>query len=67
LNHFKKKDIVEAYEVLKDEEKRGRYDNGEDLNDPNSQQGSPFHGGGFNFQGFQGFQGFGDNVRFEFN
>eukprot|EP01095_Lingulamoeba_sp_RSL-Kostka_P003844 TRINITY_DN1494_c0_g1_i1.p1 TRINITY_DN1494_c0_g1~~TRINITY_DN1494_c0_g1_i1.p1 ORF type:complete len:483 (+),score=174.80 TRINITY_DN1494_c0_g1_i1:178-1626(+) len=52
-------EINEAYEVLSDEEKRGKYDRGEDLDVPPQQQG--FHGfrqGGspfnfkFNFGGF---------------
>ncbi|OOQ86867.1 DnaJ and TPR domain protein [Penicillium brasilianum] len=65
--------INEAYEVLSDSELRTRYDNGDDPNDPESQQrgnpfqGSPFgHGGGQQFffqQGGQQFkfggQGFG--------
>ncbi|KAF3403809.1 DnaJ subfamily C member 3 [Penicillium rolfsii] len=65
--------INEAYEVLSDSELRTRYDNGDDPNDPESQQrgnpfqGSPFgHGGGQQFffqQGGQHFkfggQGFG--------
>jgi len=46
------KDIIEAYEVLSDEEKRGKYDRGEDI-DPQPQSGgfNPFTGGfgGFNF------------------
>lgn len=46
------KDILEAYEVLSDFDKRGRYDRGDDLEDPPQQQWNPFGGGfgGFNFQ-----------------
>eukprot|EP01080_Neovahlkampfia_damariscottae_P008942 gene8942-891_t len=65
---LKFKDINEAYEVLKDESKKERYDNGEDVNDPHGGQGgqgghhgfNPFGGGGggqefhFNFGGFGG-------------
>jgi len=64
------RDIAEAYEILKDEEKRQRYDNGEDVTGNEQQGQNPFHGfkfpQGFNFGG-GGFGGFGDNVRFEFN
>lgn len=35
--------IAEAYEVLTDEEKRRRYDNGEDVDQPQD-QGQNFHG-----------------------
>lgn len=47
-------DIAEAYEVLSDEDKRGRYDRGEDV-EVQQQQGHPgdFHGFGgqtFHFQ-----------------
>lgn len=42
------KEFTEAYEVLKDEEKRRRYDNGEDDNE--HQGGSPFQQG-FHFGG----------------
>jgi len=45
--------VNEAYEVLSNEELRQRYDNGDDPNDPESQQGGhPFHGSPFQF--FQG-------------
>jgi DnaJ family protein C protein 3 len=50
------RDVNEAKEVLMDEEKRRRYDNGEDVTKPQQQQGhhgSPFH---FNFGGGQHFQ-----------
>jgi len=51
-------DIIEAYEVLSDEEKRGKYDRGEDVDThPQSQGFNPFQGGpfsGFNFQFRQG-------------
>ena len=55
-------DVNEAYEVLSDNEKRGRYDNGEDLDQP-QQQG--FHG----FHGFQqqGFNFNGQTFSFKFN
>lgn len=45
-------DVAEAYEVLSDDEKRDKYDRGEDPNDPNAgqQRGDPFSGfGGPNF------------------
>ncbi|PVF93062.1 TPR-like protein [Serendipita vermifera] len=42
--------VNEAYEVLSNEELRQRYDNGDDPNDPESQQGGhPFHGSPFQF------------------
>lgn len=44
------RDIAEAYEVLSDEEKRGRFDRGEDVDQPQQQQHN-FH------QGFHGFHG----------
>lgn len=51
------RDINEAKEMLMDEEKRKRYDNGEDVTKPANQQGghhgSPFN---FNFGGGQHFQ-----------
>jgi len=51
-------DISEAYDVLSDEAKKQRYDNGEDVESPQQhhhgfpfgQQGFPFGGGGGNFQ-----------------
>ncbi|CAI7575225.1 unnamed protein product [Penicillium discolor] len=58
--------INEAYEVLSDSELRTRFDNGDDPNDPESQQrgsqfqGNPFGGGGQQFffqQGGPQFQG----------
>jgi len=51
-------DIGEAYEVLSDEEKKGRYDRGEDVSgqqQQQQQQGHPFGFGGFPGQG-GGFQ-----------
>lgn len=52
-------DIGEAYEVLSDAEKRGKYDRGEDVGQggqqPGGPQGHPFghpFGGGFHHQGF---------------
>jgi len=41
-------DILEAYVVISDEEKRGKYDRGEDLEEHPQQQWNPFQG--FNFQ-----------------
>jgi len=45
------KEVADAYEVLMDPEKKARFDNGEDLNEPQQQQ-NPFNGfggGGFTF------------------
>ncbi|PYH41150.1 DnaJ and TPR domain protein [Aspergillus saccharolyticus JOP 1030-1] len=39
--------INEAYEVLSDPDLRGRYDNGDDPNDPESQRSNPFQSGPF--------------------
>lgn len=48
--------INEAYEVLSDSELRTRYDNGDDPNDPESQQrGHPFQGSPFGHPGGQQF------------
>jgi DnaJ family protein C protein 3 len=44
------RDVTEAYDILNDEEKRRKYDAGEDLNQPQQ----PQHGHPFNF--FYGFQ-----------
>jgi len=54
-------EIGEAYEVLNNEEKRRRYDNGEDLDQPQQPHfHNPFGGGGNPFGGGNGFN-------FEFN
>ncbi|ORY91754.1 hypothetical protein BCR35DRAFT_299071 [Leucosporidium creatinivorum] len=51
--------LNEAYEVLSNPELRERFDNGEDPNDPHSQnQGHPFQQGGNPFGGGHPFQGF---------
>ena len=60
-------DIASAKEVLSDEEKRQKFDNGEDPLDPESSQGyNPFHQhqGGFPFGGFPGSQ---SGYTFKFN
>jgi DnaJ family protein C protein 3 len=65
------KEIVEAYEVLKDHSKRERYDSGEDM-DGNEQQGGGGFGGGegfhFNFGGGGGggFPGGQEGFQFRF-
>jgi len=48
-NEKKFRDVAEAHEVLLDPEKRARFDNGEDINEPPPQQQNPFGGGGFTF------------------
>ncbi|KAG9052657.1 hypothetical protein FS842_009453 [Serendipita sp. 407] len=71
--------VNEAYEVLSNEELRTRYDNGDDPNDPESQQGGhPFHGSPFQFfqqggspfgghrEGRGGHQPFGQGGQFHF-
>merc|ERR1711953_779303 len=66
-------DIAAAKEVLSDDEKRQKFDHGEDPLDPEDQQraNNPFHGGGqhFHFQGGSpfgggGFGGGGQQFRF---
>lgn len=53
---LKFQEITEAYEILSDQEKRGRYDRGEDTNQQQQGGGNPF-GHGFNpFGGGGGFQ-----------
>lgn len=60
-------DIAAAKEVLSDEEKRQKFDSGEDPLDPESSQGfNPFQQGGFHpFGGFGGSQG-GYTFKFHF-
>jgi DnaJ homolog subfamily C member 3 len=62
------RNINEAKEVLLDEDKRRRFDNGEDVTKPPEQQGggSPFHGSPFNFN-FGGGGGGGHHQQFHFN
>lgn len=43
----KMSEINEAYEVLRDPELRARFDRGDDPNNPEHQQGGPFHGSPF--------------------
>lgn len=47
--------INEAYEVLSDPELKQRFDNGDDPNNPEQQQGHPFHGSPFGGPGGQQF------------
>ena len=64
------RDIAEAYEVLSDEEMKGKYDRGEDIKPPQGggqQQGHPFQGGFHGFPGFGGGGGgFGGGQQFHF-
>jgi len=62
--------VNEAYEILGDDEKRQKYDRGEDL-EPQGGGGNPF-GGGFNpfgggFGGFGGFPGGGGGGQWQFH
>eukprot|EP00834_Sanchytrium_tribonematis_P000175 NODE_4_length_77007_cov_1.156642.p15 type:complete len:461 gc:universal NODE_4_length_77007_cov_1.156642:20377-18995(-) len=50
----KMQEINEAYEVLKDKEKRRMFDQGVDPNDPHANAGGHAHGGGFPFDMFFG-------------
>ena len=62
------REIAEAYEVLSDEELKGKYDRGEDIKPQpggGGQQGHPFGGGGFH-HGFPGGGGFGGGQQFHF-
>ncbi|KAF2500373.1 DnaJ domain-containing protein [Lophium mytilinum] len=45
--------INEAYEILSDPELKARFDNGDDPNNPEQQQGHPFHGSPFGQGGQQ--------------
>jgi len=60
------REVAEAYDVLGDEDKRGRYDRGEDLDDPHGGGGGgdPFGGHGHPFGG--GFGGGGQRFTFRF-
>ena len=62
-------EINEAYEVLSDPELRQRFDRGDDPNNPEQQQGGPFHGSPFGQgQGGQQFvfrQGGGQQFKFQ--
>ncbi|CAH9096137.1 unnamed protein product [Cuscuta europaea] len=56
------RDVAAAYEVLGDEDKRTRYDRGEDIDEAGSGMGGggfhhPFHGGNFEFHFEGGFPG----------
>ena len=66
-------EINEAYEVLNDPELRARFDRGDDPNNPEQQQGGPFHGspfgqgaGGQQFFFRQGGGGGGGGAQFKF-
>eukprot|EP00008_Paramoeba_atlantica_P009121 CAMPEP_0201481076 /NCGR_PEP_ID=MMETSP0151_2-20130828/5402_1 /ASSEMBLY_ACC=CAM_ASM_000257 /TAXON_ID=200890 /ORGANISM="Paramoeba atlantica, Strain 621/1 / CCAP 1560/9" /LENGTH=538 /DNA_ID=CAMNT_0047863107 /DNA_START=107 /DNA_END=1723 /DNA_ORIENTATION=- len=65
---LKMQKVNEAYEVLRDNEKRGKYDRGEDLDERGG--GSPFQGGGFPFNfhggGFPGGGSGGGSWSFQF-
>src|SRR3954466_2549046 len=55
------KELSEAYEVLKDDQKRAGYDQ----YGPAGAQGNPFGGGGGGFNGAEGFGGFGGAEGFD--
>jgi molecular chaperone DnaJ len=57
------KELSEAYEVLKDDQKRAGYDQ----YGPAGAQGNPFGGGGGGFSGSEGFGGFGGAEGFDFS
>jgi DnaJ family protein C protein 3 len=61
------REIAEAYEVLSDEELKGKYDRGEDIK-PQQGGGQQQQGGFGGFHGFQGFPGggFGGGQQFHF-